>query len=38
MHGLSVDFSNVKPFVSDEEIMHNLYKLNNNYFEILNLT
>lgn len=28
MHGLSVDFSNVKKFVSDEELMHNVYKLN----------
>ena len=36
MHGLSVDFSNVKPFVSDEEIMHNLYKLNSAHARIEN--
>lgn len=29
MQGLSVDFSNVKKFVSDEELMNNIYKLNN---------
>lgn len=28
MHGVSVDFSNVKKFITDEELMHNLYKLN----------
>ncbi len=29
MQGLSVDFSNVKRFIQDEEVQSNLYKLNN---------
>lgn len=28
MHGLSVDFSNVSKFISDDELMRNLYRLN----------